>query len=188
MPEQASCVAPCVESRVESHVESRVESRVESCVKSCVVSPWLGEILWEAACELHFPVGLPGFEQATRIVPVEIPLQRPLIYLQSATDARVCFLTLPVLTVLPSFCLDLSEDDRALLELDRFRSSDESPIPGMDVLCLALLVPSGPTVQTNLDAPIVINLHNGRGVQAIAPAPAAGCYRLSKEGEWRPVC
>ena len=153
-----------------------------------VVSPWLGDILWEPNCELYFPAGVPGFERATRIIPVEIPMQRPLIYLQSATNGRVCFLTLPVLTVLPSFRPCLSEDDRTVLELDRFIAPEDSPILGTDVLCLALLVPSGPTVQANLDAPVVVNLHNGRGVQAVASASTAGSYRLGKEGEWRPVC
>ena len=64
-----------------------------------VVSPWLGEIDWQAGCELQFPAGLPGFEQYRRMVPVEIPSQRPLIYLQSAERGDVCFLALPVLTV-----------------------------------------------------------------------------------------
>jgi flagellar assembly factor FliW len=152
-----------------------------------IVSPWLGEILWENGCELHFPSGLPGFERFQRIVPVEIPSQRPLIYLQSVEKGDVCFLALPVLAVQPQFELCLSEDDRSTLELDRFLpANDASPALGTDVLCLALLVPFGKTVQTNLDAPIVINLHNRRGVQAISPA--AGYWRLSQFGGWEAVC
>lgn len=153
-----------------------------------VLSPYLGEIHWEAGCELHFPAGLPGFEQSTRMVPVEIPSQRPLLYLQNAEKGEICFLTLPVLTVHPGFSLHLSEDDLSLLELDQFRTGNgDCPALGTDVLCLALLVPFGCTVQTNLDAPIVINLHNGRGVQAVTPA-AAGSYRLSRDGGWEVVC
>jgi flagellar assembly factor FliW len=37
------------------------------------------------------------------------------------------------------------------------------------VLCLALLFPSGGTVEANLDAPVVINLHNSRCLQALSP-------------------
>ncbi len=60
------------------------------------------------------------------------------------------------------------KDDRSLLEFDQLDlPASQNPAIGRDVLCLALLVPSGCTVQTNLDAPIVINLHNGRGVQAV---------------------
>jgi flagellar assembly factor FliW len=156
-------------------------------------SPWLGEIEWEPVSELCFPHGLPGFEDRKRLVPVEIPSQRPLIYLQSADKESVCFLTLPVLTVNPAFELRLSEDDRSLLGLDcidlppavRGRAS---PNFGNDILCLALLVPSGRTVKTNLDAPIVVNLHTGLGIQAVAPEPRAGSFRLAQNGEWERVC
>lgn len=154
-----------------------------------VASPYLGDIQWEPACELYFPAGLPGFERYRRMVPVEIPSQRPLIYLQSAEEGKICFLTLPVLTIHPGFRLHLSEDDRFLLELDQSGTPPgDPPALGTDVLCLALLVPSGCTVQSNLDAPVVINLHNGRGVQAVAPVAAAGSYRLSREGGWEAVC
>jgi flagellar assembly factor FliW len=155
---------------------------------TAVVSPYIGEIQWAAGNELHFPAGLPGFEKYRRIVPVEIPSQRPLVYLQSAEKAEVCFLTLPVLAVHAGFELQLSDDDRALLELDQFLASGGSPALGADVLCLALLVPSGPTVRTNLDAPIVINLHNGRGIQAVASRSLAGAYRLSEHDGWEAVC
>jgi flagellar assembly factor FliW len=152
-------------------------------------SPWLGELCWESNCELQFPAGLPGFEQYRRMIPVEIPSQRPLIYLQSAEQARVCFLALPVLAVYPGFELRLSEDDQSLLELESpERPNAGSPALGTDVLCLALLVPFGKTVQTNLDAPIVINLHNGRGIQAVSPVAASGSYRLSEHGGWEAVC
>jgi flagellar assembly factor FliW len=154
-----------------------------------MVSPWLGEISWEAGCELDFPVGLPGFEQYTRMIAVEIPSQRPLIYLQSSEKANVCFLALPVLTVFPGFRLRLSEDDKSLLGFDSAAmSGGDSPVLGDDVLCLALLLPVGPTVQTNLDAPIVINLHNSRGLQTISPAALAGSWRLSRNGVWEAVC
>jgi len=154
-----------------------------------ILSPYLGELEWAPGCELQFPAGLPGFEDQRRMVPVEIPSQRPLIYLQSAEKAGVCFLALPVLTICPDFDLRLSEEDRSLLEFDQFALADnECPALGTDVLCLALLVPSGPTVKTNLDAPIVINLHNGRGIQAIAPRASAGSYRLNKSGGWEAIC
>jgi flagellar assembly factor FliW len=156
---------------------------------SRVISPVLGEIRWDTDCELHFPAGLPGFERHKRMVPVEIPSQRPLVYLQSAERGEVCFLALPVLTVHSGFRLRLSEEDRSLLELDQSEATrDDTPAIGADVLCLALLVPVGGTFQTNLDAPIVINLHNGRGIQIVTPAAAAGSWRLSRSGAWEAVC
>jgi flagellar assembly factor FliW len=154
-----------------------------------LLSPYLGEISWEEGCELQFPTGFPGFEQQRCMVPFEIPSQRPLIYLQSPEQPRVCFVTLPVLTIEPSFELRLSDDDRSLLEFDELDlPSSQNPAIGRDVLCLALLVPYGCTVQTNLDAPIVINLHNGRGVQAVSSPGAIGSFRLSRNGDWEVVC
>ena len=155
--------------------------------KMGMVSPYLGEIHWDSSCELQFPSGLPGFERYRRMVPVEIPSQRPLIYLQSAEKAEVCFLALPVLTVRPGFELRLSEDDRFALELDQ-TGPDQDPVLGTDVLCLALLVPFGISVQTNLDAPIVVNLHNRRGIQSVSTVPGAGSYRLSENGTWEAAC
>jgi flagellar assembly factor FliW len=146
-----------------------------------VESPWLGEVRWNGTEELFFPAGLPGFERCQRMVPVEIPSQRPLIYLQSAEDARVCFVAMPVLAVWPEFSLQISDDDRAAVGL-----AEDAGI-GTDVMCLALLLPWGRSVQTNLDAPIVINLHNGRGVQAVAPAGTAGLFRLGDAG-WEAAC
>jgi flagellar assembly factor FliW len=154
-------------------VETGPELRIES--------PWLGGLSWSAGEELDFPAGLPGFERCRRMVPVEIPSQRPLIYLQSAEDARVCFVAMPVRAVWPEFELELGEDDRAAIGLE------ETAAMGTDVLCLALLLPWGRSVQTNLNAPIVINLRNGRGVQAILPAGTAGAFRLA-EGGWEAVC
>lgn len=150
-------------------------------------STHLGEIGWEAANELSFPAGLPGFEQARRMVPVEIPSQRPLVYLQNAENPDICFAALPVLAVNPGFQLQVSDDDQALLGLE-----GETAILGVDVMCLALLIPGGSGVQTNLRAPIVINLHNGRGVQAVASQAArdasAGLWRLCGDGAWEAVC
>jgi flagellar assembly factor FliW len=154
-----------------------------------LISPWLGEICWETNCELLFPSGLPGFERHRRLVPVEIPAQRPLIYLQSAAEPEVCFLALPVLAVDPGFELRLSEEDLSALELEPHRlPGGAAPALGIDVICLALLVPAGNTFRTNLDAPIVVNLHNGRGVQAVSPSGLWGSRRLGANGGWENVC
>ena len=117
-------------------------------------------------------------------MPVEIPVQRPLIYLQSADDPEVCFATLPVLVINPRFLLRLSEEDRSVLRLPE----NCEPVIGNDVLCLGLLAPSGKTVQSNLNAPIVINLQNFRGAQCISSASESACFRLAPDGRWERAC
>ncbi len=145
-------------------------------------TPWLGVIEWAASAELLFPLGLPGFENEQRILPVEIPLQRPLIYLQSLERPSVCFLSLPVLTIDPAFRLTLLDEDLLTLGLQ----PGVAPVLGEDVLCLALLVPVEDTVEANLAAPVVINLHRGVGAQCrLQQGPRR--FRLDTRG-WAQAC
>jgi len=154
-----------------------------------VRSRWLGEIESDPRSELIFPAGIPGFENERRIIPVEIPSQRPLVYLQSVARPDICFAALPVFVIDPGFRLHLSEEECALLEWPESRD----PVVGTDMLCLALLMSSGGAVRVNLNAPVVINLLNARGVQSIATDRATGYFRpghfrLDPSGQWEPEC
>ena len=147
-------------------------------------SPWLGDIETDPEAELLFPGGLPGFEDQRRMAPFEIPSQRPLVYLQSLDRADVCFVALPVFVIDPAFRLELGEEERAILGFPEHAE----PAIGSDVLCLALLRKSGPVVEANLKAAIVINLRNRRGVQCVPPGGLPAPFRLSADGLWRPGC
>jgi flagellar assembly factor FliW len=161
----------------------RMEDKV---VNGCgtIRSKWLGEVALDPDCELYFPSGLPGFEDERRFVPVEIPAQRPLVYLQSVINADICFVSLPVFVIKRDFDLHISEDERCELQLPEMMQ----PRIGEDVLCLALLLPSGETVEANLNAAIVINLHNRRGIQCIPSVQSSASFRLSKNGSWATSC
>ena len=147
-------------------------------------SRWLGEIESDPHAELFFPAGLPGFENERRMLPVEIPSQRPLVYLQSLGDPEICFAALPVFVIDTHFRLHLSEDERAALELPE----DGDPAIGVDVLCLALLASCGGEVRVNLNAPVVINLHNSRAIQCLYPGNTAAYFRLAGDGNWECRC
>ncbi len=147
-------------------------------------SPWLGDIESDPMCELLFPSGLPGFEEQRRMVPVEIPAQRPLVYLQSVESPAICFVALPVYVIDPKFKLRISDEERAVLQL----AEDYDPVIGVDVLCIALLMTSGQTVQANMSASIVISLHNRLGVQCIPASGHSDCFRLSADGDWTALC
>jgi flagellar assembly factor FliW len=153
-------------------------------VSETIHSAHLGDIEWTPGCELFLPGGLPGFEQEYRMIPVEVPVQRPLVFLQSLDNPETCFVSLPVRTIHPDYQICLGEEDRValLFDLDRDLSI------GADVLCLALLVPFENTVQANLDAPIVINLHNRRCIQALPSGAPKGYFRLADGGRWESVC
>ncbi|MES1260962.1 MAG: flagellar assembly protein FliW [Acidobacteriota bacterium] len=147
-------------------------------------SAHLGNIEWSPGCELYLPAGLPGFEEERRMIPVEVPAQRPLVFLQSLDAPDICFVSLPVRTIFPDYLLRLSDDDRLTLLFE----PDRELAIGADVLCLALLVPFENTVQANVDAPVVINLHNRRCLQSLSSEHAAGYFRLADGGVWEPVC
>ena len=144
----------------------------------------LGTITWDSNCELFLPAGLPGFESERRMVPVEIPAQRPLVFLQSATQPEICFVALPVRTICSDYQLHLTEEERATLEFN----PERMPEIGTDALCLALLLPAAGNVEVNLNSPLVINLHNSRCLQALSPPSATRRYRLGDDGEWECLC
>jgi flagellar assembly factor FliW len=124
-----------------------------------------GRISYETDSTFYFPGGLPGFEQVRSFLPLSFPDSQPLIFLQSLDDPGLCFITLPVLAADPGYRLEVSPEDLAAIGMP----ARVQPKIGADVLCLAVLTlrKEGPTA--NLLAPIVVNLRNRRGVQAIAP-------------------
>jgi flagellar assembly factor FliW len=165
-------------------VFARQETEESAGENQIIRSRWLGDIESDPQAELFFPAGLPGFEEERRILPVEIPSQRPLVYLHSVGNPEICFVSLPVFVIDPGFRLGLSDEERYALQLP----DHGDPVIGVDVLCLALLVPSGRTVRVNLNAPVVINLNNSRGVQCVSDGSIAGCFLLEESGKWEPLC
>lgn len=127
-----------------------------------------GLIECEMESAIEFPRGLPGFEERRRFLPIRTEATEPLIYLQSLEDGNLCFITLPVLAVDPAYRLDISDEDLEEIGLPRGHAPDLGP----EVLCLVVVSvkEEGPTA--NLLAPIIVNVGNRRGVQAIAPHSA----------------
>jgi flagellar assembly factor FliW len=123
-----------------------------------------GVISFEPESELLFPIGLPGFEERRRFVALTFAETHPLVYLQSLEDPALCFITLPILAVDSQYRLTASDEDLAVVGLP----PAVQPVIGQDVLCLAVvsLRESGPTA--NLLAPVLVNLKNRTGVQAVS--------------------
>lgn len=114
----------------------------------------------------EFPRGLPAFEDEKHFVLIELPENAPLVFLQSLTQAALCFLAFPILVADQDYQLAVSAEDLAALDLDRGRQ----PELGREVLALALVsLHGGFSVTANLMAPVVLNLETRRGLQAIRP-------------------
>jgi|SRR5579872_1234243 len=139
-------------------------------------------IAYEEASVLHFPAGLPGFENERRFLSLEQPVHKPLVFLQSLTTPDLCFVALPVQSIEPAYELEMDEADRELLGLDPSRPAATQK----DLLSLALVTIEESGIVANLFAPIVINTTSLRAVQAISPS-----QRYSHRhalGEERAVC
>lgn len=142
-----------------------------------------GELPAEPAVQFEFPGGLPGFEARRRFVPLHFEQSDPLIFLQSLEDPDLCFLTVPVLAVDTRYRLAVEPEDLESIGLP----SDHQPRIGKDVLCLAVLsiYPQGATA--NLLAPVIVNLKNGKAVQAVR-TDSRYSHQHPMVGEETPVC
>jgi flagellar assembly factor FliW len=132
-----------------------------------LVSKYFGELDYSSEAAFQFPEGIPAFEDETAFVFLDQPQTHPLVFMQSLANPGVCFIAVPALVADPAYRPNLSPEDLALLGF----SPEAPPQAGSDILCLTLLTVSGqadPTV--NLASPIVLNLHNRKGVQAIQPS------------------
>ena len=104
---------------------------------------------------LEFPHGIPAFEAETRFRLID---REPLLFLESETNPGLSFLLLPVALIDPEYRMAISAEDR-----DTIGMVDDSRL-----MCLAVITAAGDSPATaNLLAPVVINLDNGRGVQAV---------------------
>jgi flagellar assembly factor FliW len=121
-----------------------------------------GALEYDDEKRFSFPGGLPGFPEETAFLPVEIPEQFPLLYLQSLRTPELCFVTLPVRCVVSDYELAACVDDMTQIGLG------PDARPGPTVLCLALICfdPDG-TAAANLRAPILVNVTNRLAVQTI---------------------
>jgi flagellar assembly factor FliW len=121
-----------------------------------------GVIEYQPGEQFAFPRGLPGFPHETAFLPVEVPEQLPLLYLQSLRTPGLCFVALPVKCVVADYRLSPNAEDLAGIGLG------EDIEPGPETLCLALVCfGEEGTATANLRAPIIINVKSRTGVQAI---------------------
>ncbi len=112
--------------------------------------------------EIHFPRGLPGFEDQNRLVLIKKEALAPMVHLQSAARPDLRFLAVSVWLADPGYQIGITEEDLKLLELK------EQPQPGGEILCLAILTAQDEkTFTANLLAPVVIHPKLRVGVQAV---------------------
>ena len=113
---------------------------------------------------IHFPAGLPAFEQERQFLLMEQEATAPVVFLQSLSWPELSFIPLPLPLVHPAYQLAMSPEDLELLALP----PDRQPTLGAEVYGLAIVtVPDGGPPTANLAAPIIINTRSRHAVQAI---------------------
>jgi flagellar assembly factor FliW len=129
-----------------------------------VRTTYFGELDYTEGTVFHFPYGLPGFEHEHAFLFLKQPHTDPLLFLQSLGDPKLCFILLPILAVDENYKVDVDAEDLAALHLPL----DRQPRIGEEILCAAIVSTAegeGPTA--NLMAPVVVNLREQIGLQAI---------------------
>jgi flagellar assembly factor FliW len=119
-----------------------------------------GVVEYEPDTVISFPRGLPGFESERFFVPIEREATKPVLFLQSLVTPALCFITLPVESILPGYRVKLSAED---LKTIGIQAGATSMLPCLVMVCAAENRP--PTA--NLLGPLVINPENRQAVQAI---------------------
>jgi flagellar assembly factor FliW len=125
-----------------------------------------GEMSYSQDAVFEFPGGLPGFEGERLFVFLSQPATHPLMFMQSLAQFSVCFILLPILAADPNYQLSLSPEDLEALHL----APGRQPHIGTEVLCAAMVCTGGenrPLPTVNLLSPIVLNLRDRIGIQAI---------------------
>jgi flagellar assembly factor FliW len=111
---------------------------------------------------IHFPVGLPGFEDIHEFILLEVEESRPLFWLQSTSNM---YIALPV--IIPFEILDDYYFQVRDQELEELHIEDQNDLL---ILCVVVIPEDIQNMTANLAAPIIVNTKPGIGKQIIIDA------------------
>lgn len=108
---------------------------------------------------IHFPMGIPGFENNKKFVLIGNDPAALFFWLQSAEDPNLCFVVTDPFSIYPNYYVDVEDDDVNFLGI-----TDTG-----NVMTLAVVVIPENIKETrvNLKAPILINVEKKLGKQII---------------------
>ena len=134
----------------------------------------IGPVAYNDSSLLHFPAGLPAFEQCRRFLLLERDEVAPFLFLQSADDPGLSFPLLPAHAVDGAYLHpDLEDDDRARL----------GPLSEPPLCYFVVTIHPGAEPTANLLAPIVVNWPARRGVQAVQTSTAYSHQHLLRPAQ-----
>jgi flagellar assembly factor FliW len=124
-----------------------------------IASKFFGEIDINEEQIIHFPNGIPGFEDEKQFVILPLEEQSPFAILQSIHHSHVGFVIAYPFSFYPDYAFDLTEEDIEKLKLN-------SPDECLTYTIMTLKEPFADST-INLKAPIVINAKEKIGKQLI---------------------
>ena len=109
---------------------------------------------------IHFPEGIPAFEQEHEFVIIPYDEESPYVFLQSLKTPDLAFLMTMPFSVFPDDEFELDDENQQKLGLERQEDM---------LLYVLLTIPQGRVqdMTANLVAPLVINVANQQGRQLV---------------------
>jgi len=118
---------------------------------------YFGNIEIDPAGIIHFPGGVPGFEDCRRFVLLQRPEEAPVAWLQGVDDPDLAFAVVEPRHFLAEYHPPLSPAD---LEPLKLAVGEEALI-----LIILVLAPEPERITANLQAPVIINRKEKLGAQ-----------------------
>lgn len=132
----------------------------------------------DASEMITFKQGIPGFENLHRYVLLKYRNDSPFLIMQSVDSGELALIVIPLVTVVPNYSIDLSDDVAAELKLAKPE----------DAAAVAVVVLPADIAQAtvNLAAPIIINQQEHLAKQVILDHPAYGLKHPLFQAEAEP--
>ncbi len=137
----------------------------------------LGEIEFQKEDIIHFPKGIPGFEEEKEfIVILTGDVEFPFTYLQSVKSNDLAFIVTDPFLFLENYDFELSDEDADFLGV-----KSEEQIDDITVYTIVTIPEDLDQTTVNISAPIIINLKEKLGKQVILKEYDEMKYPLFKQ-------
>jgi len=124
-----------------------------------IKSKILGEMEIEESAIIHFPAGIPAFEEERRFAIIPMDEAGPFYYLQAVNRAELCLVIADPFVFFPDYQIDVPDQ-----ELQRIQAADGKNISLLSVLTIP---DDFKNTTANLFAPLIIDTRSRKGIQFI---------------------
>jgi flagellar assembly factor FliW len=137
----------------------------------------LGEIEFQKEDIIHFPKGIPGFEEEKEfIVVLTGDIDFPFTYLQSVKSNDLAFIVTDPFLFIENYDFELSDEDANFLNI-----KTEEQLDDITVYTIVTIPEDVDQTTVNITAPIIINLKEKLGKQVLLKEYDEMKYPLFKQ-------